>query len=62
MYVDNQLNNNTILRFNQSFENDLKVSIGNDTCNLTKYEKIKINDITEIRYPNNGQALLQNGL
>ena len=35
-YVDDQLDKNTILRFNQTLENYLKVSVGNDTYNLTK--------------------------
>ena len=36
MYVDNQLNIKTIVRFNQSVQNFLKVSIGNATYKLTK--------------------------
>ena len=35
----------------------LKVSVGNDTYNLTKYDEIQIFDFTEIRYPNNGDSL-----
>ena len=35
-YIDDELNKNTILRFNQTLENYLKVSVGNDTYNLTK--------------------------
>ena len=38
-FVDNELDKNVILRFNQSFQNYLKISIGNDTYNLTKYNK-----------------------
>ena len=30
-YIDVELNNNTIVRFNQSLQNYLKVSVGNDT-------------------------------
>ena len=37
----------------------MKVSVGNDTYNLTKYNKISITDITEIKFPNSGNALLQ---
>ena len=59
-YVDDELNKNTILRFNQTLENYPKVSIGKDTCNLTKYDKIQITDITEIVYPNVGGYLQQN--
>ena len=36
--IDDQLNKNTIVRFNQTLENYLKVSVGNDTYNLTKYD------------------------
>ena len=35
-YIDNELDKNTIVRFNQTLENYLKVSVGNDTYNLTK--------------------------
>ena len=49
----------TLVRFNQTLQNYLKVSIGNDTYNLTKYNKISITDITEIKFPNSGDALLQ---
>ena len=50
---------NTLVRFNQTLQNCLKVSVGNDTYNLTKYSKISITDITEIKFPNSGNALLQ---
>ena len=59
LYVDNELDKNTILRFNQTLENYLKMSVGNDTYNLTKYNKISISDITEIQFPNTGLGLLQ---
>ena len=49
----------TILRFNQTLQNCLKVSVGNDTYNLTKYDKIQITDTTQIKYPNIGSDLLQ---
>ena len=48
----------TLVRFNQTLQNYLKVSVGNDTYNLTKYNKISITDITEIKFPNSGTALL----
>ena len=53
-YVDNSIGEGTLLRFNQTLENYLKVSVGNDTYNLTKYNKIQILDTTEIKYPNIG--------
>ena len=35
-YIDNELDKNTNVRFNQTLQNYLKVSVGNDTYNLTK--------------------------
>ena len=35
-YIDDQLDKNTIVRFNQTLGNYLKVSVGNDIYNLTK--------------------------
>ena len=58
-YIDNELDKNTIVRFNQTLENYLKVSVGSDTYNLTKYDTIQLTDITEIKYPNEGKYLLQ---
>ena len=58
-YVDDSIGEGTILRFSQTLENYLKVSVGNDTYNLTKYNKIQILDTTEIKYPNIGSDLLQ---
>ena len=58
-YVDNSIGEGTLLRFNQTLENFLKVSVGNDTYNLTKYNKIQVLDTTEIKYPNIGSNLLQ---
>ena len=58
-YVDDSIGEGTLLRFNQTLENYLKASVGNDTYNLTKYNKIQIIDMTEIKYPNIGSVLLQ---
>ena len=58
-YIDDDSDKNTVLRFNQTLQNYLKVSVGNDTYNLTKYDKIQIIDTTEMRYPNIGTDLLQ---
>ena len=57
-YVDDELDKNTILSFNQTLENYLKVSVGNDTYNLTKYDRIQLIVVTEIRSPNLGYNLL----
>ena len=35
-YIDHELDKNTIVRFNQTLQNYLKVSIGNDEYNFTK--------------------------
>ena len=57
-YIDDELDKNTIVRFNQTLENYLKVSIGNDTYNLIKYDKIRLTDITTIKSRNTGGSLL----
>ena len=59
-YIDDQLDKNTFLRFIQTLQNYLKVSIGNDTYNLTKDNKIQITDTTCFQFPNVGGYLLQN--
>ena len=46
-YIDDDIDKNTILRFNQTLQNYLKVSVGNDIYNLTKYSKIQITDTTK---------------
>ena len=58
-YVDDSIAEGTIVRFNQTLENYLKVSVGDDIYYLTKYDKIQITDTTEMRYPNIGSDLLQ---
>ena len=58
-YVDDSIGEGNVLRFNQTLENYLKVSVRNDTYNLTKYNKIQITDTTIIKYPNIGKGLLQ---
>ena len=57
-YIDDELDKNTVVRFSQTLQNYLKVSVGNDTYNLSKYDKIQLIDVTEIRYPNIGITLL----
>ena len=59
-HIDDEIDKNTVLRFNQTLQNYLKVSVGNDTYNLTNYDKIQITDTTIIKYPNTGGYLLQN--
>ena len=57
-YIDNELDKNTFVRFNQILQNYPKVSVGNDTYNLTKYNKIQITHITTIKSGNTGGYLL----
>ena len=59
-YVDDQLDKNTIVRFNQTLENYLKISVGDDIYNLTKYNKYYLTDKTTMIAPNAGSYLLQN--
>ena len=59
-YIDDRLDKNMIVRFNQTLQNYLKVTVGNDTYNLAKYNKIQLNDTTVIQYPNTVGYLLQN--
>ena len=57
-YVDDQLDKNTIVRFNQTLQIYLKVSIGSDIYHLTKYNKIQLTNETILKYPNSGSYLL----
>ena len=56
-YVDDSIGECTRKRFNQTLENYLKVSVGNDTYNLSTYDKTQITDTTIIK-PGNGAYLL----
>ena len=58
--VDDSTGEGNVLVFNQTLENYLKVSAGNDTYSLSKNDKIQITDTTIIKYPNTGSYLLQN--
>ena len=58
-YSDDSIEEGIILRFNQTLQIYLKVSVGNDTYNLTNYDKVQITDTTSIKYPNIGGYLLQ---
>ena len=61
-YFDDELDKNTVLRFNQTLQNYLKVSVGNDVYNLTKYDRIQITDRTVIKYPNSEDIYCKNGI
>ena len=51
-YVDDSIGHGTNLSISQTLENYLKVSVGNDTYNLTKYDQIQIIDTTNINQGN----------
>ena len=55
-YIDDELEKNTNLSVKQRLENYLKLSVGKDTYNLTKYDKTELKDTTIIRQ-GNGQYL-----
>ena len=57
-YLDDSIEESTILSFNQTLENYLKVFVGNDTYNLTKYNKIQLSDKTTLKSGNEGAYLL----
>ena len=57
-YIDDELVKKTIVRFSQTLQNYLKVSVGNDIYNLTKYDKIQLTDITTMKSGNTGGYLL----
>ena len=58
-YIDDELDKNAILRFIQTLSKYLKISVGKDTYNLTKSDKIYLIAVTQIRSPNIGRDLLQ---
>ena len=57
-YIDDELDKNTIVRFNQTLQNYLRVSVGSDKYNLTKNNKIQLTDITTMKSGNTGAYLL----
>ena len=57
-YIDESIGEGTILKFSQTLTNYLKVSVGNDTYNLSIYDKIQLIDLTENRSPKIGSDLL----
>ena len=53
-YVDDSIGQGIRVTFNQTIENYLKGSAGNDTYKLTKYDKIQFTDTTIIKYSKTG--------
>ena len=59
-YIDNELDEITILGFIQTLQNYLEVFLRNDVYSLTKYDKIQIRDTTIFKHPIKVVHLLQN--
>ena len=57
-YIDDQLDRNTIVRFMETLENYLKVSVGSVTYNLTENNKIQLTDTTTMKAGNTGGYFL----
>ena len=60
--IDDSLSGDVLrlsLRFNQTLESYLKVSVGNESYSLTKFVEIQIRDKTEIHFSNIRSNLLQ---
>ena len=57
-YIDDSIREGILLRFNQTLQNYLKVSVGNDMYNLFKYDKIQLTDTTVMKAGNTGGYLL----
>ena len=58
-YVDESLDRDNILRFSQTLENYIEVSIVSEVYNLFKADKIQITDTTNSKNPNTGGHILQ---
>ena len=59
-YIDDEIDKNTIVRFNQTLQNYLKVSVGSNIYNPTKDDEIQLTDTTIMKHPNSGGKFLQN--
>ena len=57
-YIVDELDKNAILRFNQTLQNYLQISVGNDIYKLTEYDKIQLTDIRTMRAGNTSGYLL----
>ena len=58
-FIDDSLGGVNILRFRPTLQNYPKVSLGNDTYNLTEYDKIQTPKTTIIKTSNSGGYLLR---
>ena len=57
-YIDDELDKNTIVKFSQTLQIYLKVSVGKDIYNLTEYDKMQLTDIKTMKAGNTGGYLL----
>ena len=58
-YVDDELGKKNYSKVKSNIRKLSQVSVGNHVYNLTKYDRIQITDVTEIKSPNIGTDLLQ---
>ena len=58
-YIDDSIVEGTLFRFIQTLENYLRVSVGNDTYNMIKKDKLQFTDTTEIKFSKIGSHFLQ---
>ena len=58
-YVDDSVGEGTLLRFNRTLQNYLKVSVGKSVNILAIYNKMQITDRTENKFPNIGSDLFK---
>ena len=56
--VNDTIEEGTIFRFNGTFENHPKVSVGNDIYNLFKHAEKQLTDVTEFKYTNKRDSLI----
>ena len=59
IYIDNDLNEKTNLRFSQTLQKSLEVPVGKQVYNRTIYSKQHLIEIIFVRKPNIGTDLLQ---
>ena len=58
-YIDDLLGSGKILGFDQTLENHVKVSVGNDVYNLNNYDEKQIKGSTFIKFLDQGGFVLQ---
>ena len=56
--VDDELDKNTVFRLDQSLENNLKISCGNDVYNLSENDEKQTNDTTICKAGSSGVLVL----